>query len=396
MSAILVEFVGALLRWFHVIAGIAWVGASFYFIWVENSLNRQAEAQRGEEVAGHLWAIHGGGFYYLEKYRAAPSSPLPAPLHWFKWEAYATWLSGMALMFVVYYLNAESWLLKAGSSLSGGAATALSLAFLILGYAVYAALCRTPLLARPLLLAVVGLLFVLLFLLGLELVFSPRAAWLHIGALIGTLMAGNVAMVIIPTQKRMVAAAERGEPPNLVAAGRAGLRSLHNNYLALPVVFLMLSGHFPIFINHAGAPVSLLLVMISAFLIRHVFNCHHRRQPIVRWLSLSVLSVLLMAAHLAVSVSRNVETTAATTADPYAVAKSVIVKHCLECHATKPAHSAYASPPAGLVLETDEQIGQARERIYQRAVLVPSMPPGNLTDMTKEERAALGVWSGRP
>ena len=382
------DFFAALLRWFHIVAAIAWVGASFYFIWLENALNRGAN-QRNENIAGHLWAVHGGGFYYLEKYKNAPA-PLPAPLHWFKWEAYATWLSGMALMVVVYYANAPARLLAENAPVGGAMASALSVLFLIAGYGVYALLCRTPLIGKPLTFSFVGLLLLALSAELLFLIFSPRAVFLHIGALIGTMMSANVAMVIIPAQKRMVADAKAGRDPKPGAGTHAALRSLHNNYLALPVVFLMVAGHAPFFYDNRGATLAMIFMMLCSFAARHFFNCKNRGMPANKWLWIAAVFALLSGAPAAVNITSRLS--AAGDSD-FAAARVVIHKHCAQCHSESPTYTGMPAAPGGLLLESDEQIKTARELILKQAVLTEVMPPANITKMTKEERAVLGAWA---
>ncbi len=387
MSALAADFASAFLRWFHAVAAIAWVGASFYFVWVENALNR-GEKQRAPEIAGHLWAVHGGGIYYLEKHKGAPS-PFPAPLHWFKWEAYATWFSGMALMVFAYYLNPGARLLAEDSPISGAAAIALSLAFFVFGWIVYAGLCRTALINRPLLLAAAGLGALLIAAQLLFFVFSPRAVFLHSGALIGTVMAGNVLMAIIPAQKQMTEAAKAGREPDYARAKHAGLRSLHNNYLALPAVFLMLSGHYPLFYNHPGAALTLGLMTVCSFFARHFFNCSHRGEASGKWFWLAVAFAILTVVP---SLIHSANIIGKGNGD-YAAAREIVGKHCAQCHSASPSFPGVAAAPAGLFLESDKQIKTARELILQRTVLSRSMPPGNITKMSEEERALLGAWA---
>ncbi|MGI9338142.1 MAG: urate hydroxylase PuuD [Gammaproteobacteria bacterium] len=393
MTIIITDIAVLLLRWFHIIAAIAWVGASFYFIWLENALNR-AGKQRGDNIAGHLWAVHGGGFYYVEKHKTAPL-PLPSPLHWFKWEAYATWFSGMALMVVVYYANAPAMLLAENADIGSLAAAALSVAFFAAGYGCYAALCRTALINKPLMLAFIALALLAAAAEMLYALFSARAVFLHIGALIGTIMAANVLMVIIPAQKKAVAAAEKGESPSaeVIAAGLyAARRSLHNNYLALPVVLLMIAGHAPVLYDNRAATAVLILMILGLFAARHFFNCKNRGTKEWKWLYLA--AVLIMAAMAAAAFS-SAALTSAKGAPDFAAARAVITKHCVQCHSAAPVFVGIAVAPGGFVLDTEAQILAGRELIFSRAVLSNSMPPGNITKMTDTERAALAAWAAK-
>ena len=384
LQFLLIDGIGLFLRWLHVIAAIAWVGASFYFIWVENALVRGG-VQRDSAIAGHLWAIHGGGFYYLEKYKSAPPS-LPPVLHWFKWEAYTTWLSGMGLMVVVYYINADTWLLAPNSDFSAAAAVGFSLAFLGLGFAVYVALCRTPLIDKPLVLGAVGLVIVVGAAHFLPALFAPRAVFMHIGALLGTVMAGNVLMVIIPAQKRMVAAAEAGQSFDSALGRYAGLRSLHNNYLTLPVVFFMISGHSPVFYNHSLSPAVVFFVFLAGIAIRHYFNLHARGLSQPRWLLIGGVLALMLPL---LSVPPEVEL---SSVNSFTEVRAVIGKHCVQCHSNNNTHKVFRAPPAGFTLDSDDKIRAAAAVIYQRVVIDRSMPFNNETGMTDSERAQLAAW----
>lgn len=383
VAAFLSEWLGLALRWFHVVAGVAWVGASFYFTWVENALQR-AGPQRAGNIAGHLWSVHGGGFYYLEKYRAAPDA-IPPRLHWFKWEAYATWLSGMGLMILLYYAAAAARLLPPDSSLSPAAGTGLGLATVALGYAAYAALCRT-LLERPLALAAVGLVLLSALLFLLSDVFAPRAAYMHLGAVIGTIMAGNVFFVIIPSQKRLVAAASGGREADAQDARRAGLRSLHNNYLALPVVFIMISGHHPAAANHDWNWLTFAALALAGGFARHFFNLKHRGALRPGWLGLAAASFALAAAF---SIPERAETSDGTT---FARAREIIALRCVSCHSQSPSDALFPAAPLGFVLDTDAQIRATAADIHRRTIADRSMPFNNRTGMTELERAELAAW----
>ena len=382
-AAFLSEWLALALRWFHVIAGVAWVGASFYFTWVENALERGGQ-QRAENIAGHLWSVHGGGFYYLEKYRAAPDK-IPPRLHWFKWEAYATWLSGMGLMILLYYAAPSARLLPPESPLSPAEGVAVGLATIVLGYAIYAALCRM-LLAKPLALAAIGLVLLSGLLFVLSGVFAPRAAYIHLGAVIGAIMAGNVLFVIIPSQKRMVAAASEGGEADAQGARRAGLRSLHNNYLTLPVVFVMISGHHPAAANHDWNWLTFAALALAGGFARHFFNLKHRGTPRPRWLALAAVGFAL-AAGTSIPQKTEISGTAA-----FARAKEIIARRCVSCHSESPSDSLFPAAPLGFVLDTDAQIRATVADIHRRTIMDRSMPFNNRTGMTEEERAELAAW----
>ena len=291
MEAHLFEWFNLALRWVHVIVGIAWIGASFYFVWLENNLDRQVKNQ---DIAGELWAIHGGGIYHLQKYNLAPAT-MPEHLHWFKWEAYSSWITGVLLLSTVYYLNAATYLLLPGSSISPMLGVAIGLGSLLMGWWVYDLLCKSPLRHQPLLLGVV----LMLFLVGLSWGFSQfmtgRAAYLHVGAVIGTMMVGNVFFIIMPAQRNLVGSIEAGTEPDPALPKNGLLRSRHNNYLTLPVIFIMVSGHFPSTYGHEWNWAILLGLSIISVAVRHYFNTRHNSQRFVWALPAAVLALLVMA-----------------------------------------------------------------------------------------------------
>ncbi|MEO1900992.1 MAG: urate hydroxylase PuuD [Alcanivorax sp.] len=390
MEGHLHEWANLLIRWLHITVGVAWIGASFYFNWLENQLERDGDKPEG--VEGTLWAIHGGGFYHLQKFQVAPAR-LPERLHWFKWEAYYTWISGFLLLAVVYYLNARTNLIDPSvADLSPLAASLIGLATLALSWLVYDGLCRSPLGRRPVALAAV--LFALLVLLawGLSQLFSGRGAYIHVGAAIGTCMVANVFFVIIPGQRAMVAAMQAGRAPD-GARGRAGaLRSRHNNYLTLPVLFIMISNHFP---GTYGSHWSwLILVALAAvgIVIRHYFNVRHL--PGRHW-PLPVLAlaglVTIVAATAPVALQKNGGDGAGPTV-PLAQVRPVIEQRCAVCHAARPSFGGFATPPKGIRLDDDDAIRQHRRQIGQVAVRTHIMPPGNITGITEQERALLERW----
>ena len=387
ITAHLLEWLQLIARWLHVVAAIAWVGASFYFIWVENVLSRKGK-QRADNIDGHLWAIHGGGFYYLEKYKTAPES-LPIKLHWFKWEAYVTWLSGFALLVIIYYLNVESRLISPESALSAAQAITLSMALIIGSWFVYDILCRSALLKkRPLLM----LLLALIILTALIETLSPtlitaRAVFLHIGAMLGTVMAGNVFFIIIPMQKRLVAAAQSNRAPDFELGKRAALRSLHNNYLTLPTVFLMISAHFPAIYQHSQNSALFVLLMIAGVLARHFFNVKNKGAVQWKWLIAAAITLII-----AMGVSRPNLPAASERATTLNDIRPLIIEHCSGCHSRHPTDAVFRVAPSGFILDTDEQIIAAAQSIWQRVIIDRTMPFNNQTGMTDDDRQHIADW----
>jgi uncharacterized membrane protein len=383
------EWMNMLVRWLHVITGIAWIGASFYFVWLDNSLRPPAPgsdlARKG--VAGELWAVHGGGFYNPQKYLVAPAE-LPQELHWFKWEAYSTWLSGFALLVIVYWLNAQAMMVdRSVADLAPWQAVGLGLGSLVAGWVVYDLLCRSPLGRHDLAFGavifalLVGAAWVLTHFLG------GRAAYIHVGALIGTIMVANVAMVIIPGQRRMVEAMRAGQKPDPIYGIRGKQRSVHNNYFTLPVLFIMISNHFAMTYRHAHAWAVLAVIMAAGVFIRHFFNLRHKGR--VEWIY-PALGVALLAG-LAVVLAPPRPGAAGGAAD-FARVETIIRQRCVSCHAAHPTQPGFASAPAGVMLDDARGIAQNAPRIYQQAVQLKAMPLANMTNMTDAERAEIAAW----
>jgi uncharacterized membrane protein len=382
VEAYVLEWLNLALRWTHVIVGIAWIGASLYFIWLDNHL----EPAQDPRIAGELWAIHGGGFYRAEKFRLAPAQ-MPATLHWFKWEAYWTWVSGLALLALMYYANAELYLIDPQvMALSRPWAIGIGLAFLVGGYSVYEGLCRSPLARSDLLLSFSLLVLLALAAWSLTRVFGGRGAFIHYGAILGTIMVANVAHIIIPGQRRMVEAMKAGREPD-PRDGLAGKqRSVHNTYFTLPVVFTMISSHYAGIFGHRWAWVALVALTIAGALVRVWFVMRHKgRAPAWVW----IVGVLFFVAA-AVLLSPRRETGSAAVS--YSEAQGVIGSRCLACHAEKPSFQGLAEAPKGIKLDTPERVRAAAVQIHQQAVLSRAMPPGNLTGMKDDERALLDRW----
>ena len=388
MEAYLIEWASMLLRWLHLIVGIAWIGSSFYFVWLDNSLRPPQDAALAEKgVAGELWAVHGGGFYNPQKYLVAPAS-LPKELHWFKWESYSTWLTGFLLISTLYYFQAASWMVDPSkAALSPSAAVAIGLATLAGGWLVYDLLCRLLIERSQLLFGVIFYGFVVLMAFVLTHLLSGRAAFIHIGAMIATVMSANVFFWIIPGQKKTIAQMQRGETPDPIHGKRAKQRSMHNNYLTLPVLFCMISNHYAFTYAHPYAWAVLALILLAAVLIRHFFNQRHKgvqqwRYPVAGALLLAGVAVWLVPVSLPAA--------KAGAAVDFAQVQSIISQRCAGCHAEHP--TLMASAPAGLMLDTPEKIQALKPRIIMQAVQLKAMPLGNVTGITDDERAVLSRW----
>ena len=380
------DWLNLLTRWLHVVAGIVWIGSSFYFIALDNHLRRPKDPRDAEEgVGGETWEIHGGGFYNIKKYLVAPRI-LPETLHWFKWEAYTTWLSGFALMIVLYYLNADTYLIdKSVADLSAGEAVAISVGLLAAAWVVYDVLCRL-LAARPLVLAAVLLVLITIAAWGIGHLFSARAMYLQIGAMLGTMMVGNVFFVIIPAHWELVHAKQAGREPDPAANARAKLRSVHNNYLTLPVVFTMLSNHFPFTYGHSYAWLILVVLLVIGAWVRHFFNLRHMGRT-AWWIPASAAVAI---AVLAILIRPQNESAAGTATVPFAQVASIIERRCAACHSDHP--TKVDAAPRGIKLDTPEEIKAEAQAIEQQAVQTKAMPLGNVTGMTQAERDVLGRW----
>lgn len=389
MEAYVVDWLNLLVRWLHFITGIAWIGSSFYFIWLDNHLQEpKISVDAADGVAGEIWSVHGGGFYHAQKYKVAPKT-LPEALHWFKWEAYSTWLSGMFLLILVYWYSAEVYLIDpAVMPLSAANAVVIAAAFIVGSWFVYDGLCRSPLGQNEKLFAVVLLLLVSLLAWGLCQLFGGRGAYMHFGVVLGTIMVANVLFVIIPGQKRMVAAAGRGDTPNPVDGIRAKQRSVHNTYFTLPVLFVMTSNHFAMTYAHPYNWAILVAISIAGALIRVYFVARHkgRASPI----PLIAAGLLLLLVSLAIA-PRSGEAKAGVSVQ-FSDVRRVIEHRCTTCHSSTPSHPAFPAAPAGVMFDSDAQIVGEALRIHQQTVVTRVMPIGNLTNITEEERTVIDQW----
>jgi uncharacterized membrane protein len=371
-------------RWLHVVAGIVWIGTSFYFVALDNHLGRPRVAEEG--VAGESWEIHGGGFYRISKYRVVPDE-LPDPLHWFKWEAYTTWLSGFALLVVLYYANADTYLIdKSVADISVAAAIAISLIGLTAAWVVYDLACMAfksdAVVGLILLALVVGSAY------GAGQVFSGRAAYIQVGAMLGTIMAANVLFNIIPAHWDLIRAKEAGREPDPAPGLDAKRRSVHNNYLTLPVVFTMISNHFAFTYEDEHAWLVLVALILIGAWIRHFFNLRHAGRT--EWF----IPITAVAAALLLAVATRPEDGGGTPAGPVDAdeAVAIVQQRCVPCHSQNPTQEGFDAAPAGVVLDTREQIVDQADAIDEQAVRTEAMPLGNVTGMTDEERERLGAW----
>lgn len=387
MESYLQDWLSLLLRWAHFITGVAWIGASFYFNWLENHLQRQHDEG---PLAGDLWAVHGGGFYYLQKYKLAPDQ-MPSTLHWFKWEAYFTWLTGFALLCTVYYWNADLFMLDSQvADISGRFAVIMGLTSLVASWFFYDLLCRSPLGKKPALSAILIFTWFAVLAWLLCQFFSGRAAYMHVGAAIGTIMVANVLFIIIPSQKELVAAVTAGRVPDAAQARDALQRSRHNNYFTLPVLFIMISNHYAGTFGHAGNWLVLVIISLAGVGIRHWFNIRHLETH-QRWvLPASVL--LLVGLIVAMRPAPPPVVTDTSSYPTTEQALIVIQARCVSCHANAPAHPGFSAAPMGIVLEDIASLNGNQVGVYQTSVVSRSMPLANTTGMTDEERDLIARW----
>ncbi|MGB0689244.1 MAG: urate hydroxylase PuuD [Candidatus Puniceispirillum sp.] len=382
-----------LIRWVHVIAGIAWIGSSFYFIALDLSL--KPGKQLPDEAHGQAWQVHGGGFYNMVKYLVAPKR-MPDELTWFKWEAYGTWISGIALMALVYYGAASLYMIDFEIlDITEWQAVAISLAGIVLGWAVYDGLCRSPLGRNDTMLAVAGFAFLVALAYGYTQIFSARGAFMQMGVTIGTMMVANVLMVIIPGQTKVVAALKAGDTPDPVYGIRGKQRSLHNNYLTLPVIFVMIGGHYPMVFATEYSWVILALVLIIGCVIRHFFNTKHKGLPAPYWTWVIAAILTGMAIFLSYAGAPRAsydEASYGRGAELHANAVELVIERCSVCHAQTPQWDGLAFAPKGIMLENEKQVMAYVEQIFWQSAQSHAMPPGNVIWVEDEERALLAEW----
>ena len=390
MELVLTQWVGAILRWLHVIAGIAWIGSSFYFIHLDLSLKPRPGLPSG--VKGDEWQVHGGGFYHMMKYLVAPAQ-MPDSLTWFKWEAYTTWLSGFALLVVVYYLGADLFLIDT-SVLDLTARQAAGIAFggLVVSWLVYEGLCRSPLGRQEVALALVGYVYLVALTYAFTHVFSGLGAFTQIGALIGTIMVANVFIIIIPYQKKTVAAMLAGKEPDPVWGELGKQRSVHNNYLTLPVVFLMLSNHYPLMFATRYNWIIVAIVLAIGPVIRHFFNSRHEGKGNPWWTWAVAAAGMLAVAWLSGAGPRVLTTGELPPVPQFNKVADIVISRCSMCHAAEPVWEGIPAAPKGVMLDSDKEIRLHARLIETFAVRSQAMPPGNITEMTPQERLVLAAW----
>lgn len=402
MDAILLEWGGMLLRWVHIITAIAWIGSSFYFMHIDAALKPLPRVRNAAD--GELWEVHGGGFYHVQKYLVAPEQ-LPKELIWHKWESYSSWITGFFLLIWIYYVSAEVYLIDpAVQKISVGFAAFIGISSLALGWVVYDALCKSPIARNDVALAATGFAFIMFMAWFFQQVFSARGAFIHTGALMATMMTGNVAMVIIPNQRKVVEALLKGEPPDPKYGKIGKQRSTHNNYLTLPVIFLMISNHYPLSYSSPYAYIVVGLVLVSGALIRHFYNERHagRGNP---WWAWPVAAVAIMTAiwislpqtaagraHL--GLGELPEAAAATPGEATAPERvvEIVTGRCSMCHAHAPVWQGIHIAPKGVRLDTPEQVQRWKQEIIVQAGMTRAMPPNNLTEISEDERRVLREW----
>lgn len=397
------DWMSLFIRWFHVIAGVAWIGASFYFIWLDNNLRTPPEWKEKKGIKGDLWAIHGGGYYEIAKYKYGPETT-PNTLHWFKWEAYTTWISGFALLVIVYYFGASAFLIDPSvMMLNPSTAIAFGIAFIFGGLAIYELACRSPLAKMPKLFGLFIVCFITFACWLSSFMFSGRGAFIHVGALVGTIMAGNVLFGIMPAQRKMVAAVTQKQKVNPAWGLGAKLRSVHNNYFTLPLLFIMISNHYPIVYQHQyNWLVLTLFIAISAW-IRHFFNLKHLGivKPSI------LVSGAIMMASLTLWISWPQESNnhnALILEEPSAMkineslsasekeVLTIIQTRCVSCHSSQPTDEIFKVAPLGVKYDTWFDIQRYASQIYNRSSVTKDMPLLNKSKMTEQERQQLAVW----
>ena len=388
MDVFLGEWLNLLIRWAHMVVAIGWIGTSFYFMGLDYTLSKHERLNPG--VLGTAWQVHGGGFYHVEKYIVAPAT-LPDVLHWFKWEAYLTWVTGFGLLVVQYYFHAEAFLIDPGvMPLDPSQAIAISVASLAAGWFAYDGLCRTKVGENTMLLALSVFALILIASVLYTKVFSGRGAFIHVGALIGTIMAVNVFGVIIPNQKKMIAQMIAGQTPDPRYGEIGKQRSTHNNYLTLPVLLMMVSQHYPFLFTHPQSWLIVALIIVIGALVRHMLN---RVEAGGDWDSYGwVLPIAAMALITAIFVTAPAPRATTGGAVSDLEAQAIVGKHCLSCHAHRPSHPAFKEPPKNVALETVHELRRFGQQIYMQTVQNRAMPLGNQTGMTDDEREALGRW----
>ncbi len=391
MDPYITEWLNLIIRFAHLIVGIAWIGASFYFVWLDNHLEKPPEWKAEKGISGDLWAIHGGGFYEVAKYKLAPPK-MPTTLHWFKWEAYTTWITGFLLLTLMFYVGAESYLIDPRvKDLTQWQAIGLGLGSIVIGVGSYELLVRTKLKDHGLVLAVILFAIATVLSYGLTQVFSARGAYMHMGAILGTIMAGNVFFGIMPSQRALVKAVEDGETPDSKYGLNAKLRSTHNTYITLPVLFIMISNHYPITYNHSANWLVLMAIIVITAAVRQYFVLRHFGQQKPMVLVSSIIATIVLAYAIApktVELSAEQKQQGVTNAQ----VQQIIESRCSACHSETPTDDVFKSPQGGVIFSDIASIKQWAPRIEARVINSKDMPFMNKTQMTDEERRTLSIW----
>ncbi|MFK7855061.1 MAG: urate hydroxylase PuuD [Granulosicoccus sp.] len=392
MSAYLLEWANLLGRWVHMITGIAWIGASFYFIWLDNHLEAPKASEDSEKgVSGELWSVHGGGMYHAQKYQLAPVL-MPETLHWFKWEAYTTWITGMFMLALMYWYGAELYLIDPGvADLSKPVAILIGIAVIALGWIAYDWLCKSEMgkNERNLSLIIFAALTLLAF--ALCQIFSGRGAYMHFGAMLGTIMVGNVFFIIIPGQKDLVQAKAEGRLPDPIHGIRGKQRSVHNTYFTLPVLFVMISNHYAMTYGHKLNWLILIAITLIGALIRVYFVARHKGNASLMPIYAAGAILIAIIALMAPSKPSQAELANTESVD-ISIVQNIISERCSSCHARAPTQPGFTAAPLGIVFDTREDIVRQAALIHQQTVVTKAMPIGNLTGITDEERSLIDQW----
>ena len=388
MSPQVRELSDLVIRWVHLIAGIMWIGNSLLFNWLDRNLERPPGSPPSYQ--GNIWLLHSGAFYDVDKKLLRPNE-MPAKLHWFKWQNFTTWASGICLLFVVYYAGGASLLVDPSvRDLGAPLAIAISVTFIVVSWFYYDVLWISPLRKTPVVAAALSFLYVGAAAFALTKIFSGRAAYIHVGVILGTLMTGNVWFVIVPSQKELVAATKEGREQDAAISLRAKERSIHNNYMTFPLLFLMISNHFPSTYGGRHAWVVLFVIAIGGALVRHLMNV---RFHYAGWLPVAAFVVVATIASLFfLTRPETHESTGAKEKVPFHTVEGIVHERCAPCHSRHPTDDVWKTAPTGVMFDTPEQIQRLAPRIKERAVILRTMPLQNKTGITQSERDVLGDW----
>ena len=391
ISPFLLDWLNLIVRWIHVIVGIAWIGTSFYFNWLDSRLDREVN---NEKIDGELWSVHSGGFYYINKLKGPPTK-FPKELHWFKWEAYATWISGFVLLIIVYYLNAEGLMIdKNVNDISPLTAIIISLIFLVGSWFLYDFLCESKLVNHTTLFTIICFFISVVVCYLLTKIYGSRAAYIHVGASLGTIMALNVFRVIIPSQKNMVNAALNNQKPDLSMGINAKRRSIHNNYITLPVLFIMISAHYPFTYGHKYNWLILASISIIGVLVRHYFNLRNKKQYKPWILPVAAVGMIILIFYTTLPrIFSNQKNLASSLEQISFIEINNIIKYrCGVCHTKNPTFEGFEDPPLGIVFDTPDDILKNIDKIKSQVIDSDIMPPGNLTGITETEKVKINLW----